>query len=300
MQQTAQVTEEPFQAFDPQNALTVPSRPTIVIRASSFSLLALGSAVKRLVHSRDLLYTLSAHRLKVRYKQSLLGPAWAILQPLSLMLIYTIIFSRILRVPSDGTPYALFAFSALLPWTYFATGVSTGTNSLVSHSNLITKVYFPREILPLTYVMAALVDLLLATVVLSTLMVYYDVHVTARAIYAIPVIGILTAFIVGVSLVLSAIQVRYRDIGVALPLVLQIWMFATPVIYPLSVVPASWRGVYLLNPMVGIVESFRRVVLLGAQPELHALAMSAAITAILLPAAFVYFKHVEATVADVV
>src|SRR5262249_20239773 len=215
MPRTAQVTGEPFHAFDPQNGqldatrsmeeviapLTVPSRPTIVIRASSFSLLALGNAVKRLVHGRDLLYTLSAHRLKVRYKQSLLGPAWAILQPLSLMLIYTIIFSRIFRVPSDGTPYALFAFSALLPWTYFATGVSTGTNSLVSHSNLITKVYFPREILPLTYVMAALVDLLLATVVLSTLMVYYDVHLTARAIYAIPVIGILTAFIVGVSLV---------------------------------------------------------------------------------------------------
>ena len=272
----------------------------IVIRASSFSLLALGNAVKRLVHCRDLLYTLSAHRLKVRYKQSLLGPAWAILQPLSLMLIYTIIFSRIFRVPSDGTPFALFAFSALLPWTYFATGLSTGTNSLVSHSNLITKVYFPREILPLTYVMAALVDLLLATVVLGTLMVYYDVHLTVRAIYAIPVIGILTAFIVGVSLVLSAIQVRYRDIGVALPLVLQVWMFATPVVYPLSVVPVNWRTLYLLNPMVGIVESFRRVVLLGAQPELHALATSAAITAKLLPAAFVYFKHVEATVADVV
>src|SRR5262245_1139572 len=279
--------------------LTV-QRPRNVIRATSFSLLALVNALKRLVHSSDLLYTLSVHRLKVRYKQSVLGPLWAILQPLSLMLIYTIIFSRIFRVPSDGTPYALFAFSALLPWTYFATGLSTGTNSLVSHSNLITKVYFPREILPLTYVVAALVDLLIATVVLSTLMVYYDVHLTVRAIYAIPVIGILTAFIVGVSLLLSAIQVRYRDIGVALPLVLQVWMFATPVIYPLSVVPVTWRSLYLLNPMVGIIESFRRVVLLGAQPEFHALATSAAITAILLPGAYVYFKHIEATVADVV
>jgi lipopolysaccharide transport system permease protein len=280
--------------------LTVPSRPTIVIRAPSFSPLAVGNAVKRLVHCRDLLYTLSVHRLKVRYKQSLLGPVWAILQPLSLMLIYTIIFSRIFRIPTNGAPYALFAYTALVPWTYFATGLSTGTNSLVTHSSLITKVYFPREILPLTYVVAALVDLLVATVVLSPLMAYYDVHLTVRAIYAIPVIGILTVFIVGVSLVLSAIQVRYRDIGVALPLVLQVWMFATPVIYPLSIVPVKWRSLYLLNPMAGIVESFRRVVLLGAQPELQALATSAVISAILLPAAFVYFKHVEATLADVV
>ena len=147
------------QTRDPGWAHVSEPRPTTIVRAPTLSITTLAHAIRDLVEYRDLLYTLSVHRLKVRYKQSVLGPLWAILQPLSLMLIYTIIFSRIFRIPTDGTPYALFAFSALLPWTYFSTGLSTGTNSLVTHSSLITKVYFPREILPLTYVVAALVDL---------------------------------------------------------------------------------------------------------------------------------------------
>jgi homopolymeric O-antigen transport system permease protein len=278
------------------------SQPTTVIRAPSFSPLALARGVTQLVHYRDLLYTLSVHRLKVRYKQSVLGPAWAILQPLALMLIYTVIFSRIARVPSEGTPYALFAYCALLPWTYFSTALSTATVSLVSHFSLVTKVYFPREILPLTYIIASLVDLLVAATVLGALLLYYDISLTAQALYAIPTIVILTMFTVAVSLVLCAIQVRYRDVGVAMPLVLQLWMFATPVVYPLSVVPETWRwrSLYLLNPMVGIIESFRRVILQGAPPDFHALAISAIVSLILLPIAFIYFKHVEATVADII
>ena len=157
------------------------SQPTTVIRAPSFSLLALARGVVRLVHYRDLLYTLSVHRLKVRYKQSVLGPSWAVLQPLSLMLIYTVIFSRIARVPSEGAPYALFAYCALLPWTYFSTALSTATVSLVSHFSLVTKVYFPREILPLTYVIASLVDFLVASTVLGGMLLYYDVSLTAQA-----------------------------------------------------------------------------------------------------------------------
>ena len=288
------------QATMPGEASLTESRPATVIRAPSFSPLTLARGVVLLVHYRDLLYTLSVHRLKVRYKQSVLGPSWAVLQPLSLMLIYTVVFSRIARVPSEGTPYALFAYCALLPWTFFSTALSTATHSLVSHFSLVTKVYFPREILPLTYVIASLVDFLVASTVLVGLLLYYDVSLTVRAFYAIPTIAVLTLFTVAVSLVLSAIQVRYRDIGVAMPLVLQLWMFATPVVYPLSVVPESWRSLYLLNPMVGIIESFRRVILQGEPPDFQALAISAIVSMILLPLAFIYFKHIEATVADII
>ena len=283
----------------PPTPLSTP-RPVTVIRAPSFSPLALARAVSQLVHYRDLLYTLSVHRLKVRYKQSVLGPSWAILQPLSLMLIYTLIFSRIARVPSEGVPYALFAYCALLPWTYFATALSTATNSLVSHFSLVTKVYFPREILPLTYVIAAAVDFLVASTVLGALMLYYDVPLTVQALYAVPTIVILTLFTIAVSLVLCAIQVRFRDVGVAMPLVLQLWMFATPVVYPLNVVPAGWQWLYVLNPMVGIIEGFRRTILQGAPPDFHALGVAAFVSVTLLPVAFVFFKHVEATVADVI
>jgi len=287
----AQEQERPFERE---------SRPTTIIRARSFSPMAVFRTVARLADYRDLLYTLSIHRLNVRYKQSILGPAWALLQPIALMLIYTVIFSRIARVPSEGAPYALFAFCALLPWLYFATALSTATNSLVTHVSLVTKVYFPREILPLTYVIAALADFLVASTVLGGLMVYYRVSPTPVAWYVLPIIAVLTVFATAASLVLCAVQVRYRDIGVALPLIMQLWMFATPVVYPLRVVPLSWRAAYELNPMVGIVESFRRVVVQGQPPAFHALMVSAIVSAVLLPIAFAYFKHVEATVADVI
>jgi len=274
--------------------------PTTIIRAPTLSMKSLAHAMRELFEYRDLLYTLSVHRLKVRYKQSVLGPTWAILQPLLLMLIFTVVFSRIVRLPSDGIPYALFAYSALLPWTYFSSSLSSATNSLVSHFSLVTKVYFPREILPLTYVIAGLIDFLLASLVLGALLVYYHVSLTVHAFMAIPTIAVLTVFTVAMSFVLSTIQVRYRDVGVAMPLILQLWMFATPIVYPLSVVPNRWRGLYELNPMVGIVESLRRVIVQGLPPDFHALGVSAAVSAILLPIAFLYFKRAEATVADII
>ena len=276
------------------------ARPTTIIRAPSLSLLALGQAFRRLAQYRDLLITLSVHRLKVRYKQSVLGPSWAVLQPTLLMLIYTVIFSRIIRIPTDGAPYAVFAYSALLPWTFFSTAISSATNSLVSHFSLVTKVYFPREILPLTYVIAALVDFLVASVLLGVLMAYYDMSLSRYALFAIPTVVVLALFAIAVSLLLCAIQVRYRDIGMALPLLLQVWMFATPVVYPLTLVPQRWQALYSLNPMVGIVESFRRVILQGVPPDFHALEMSTLVTAVLLPLAFIYFKHIESTVADII
>jgi homopolymeric O-antigen transport system permease protein len=276
------------------------ARRVKIIRPPSFSPLKLLGNFALLAQYKDLLLTLSAHRVKVRYKQSALGIFWAILQPLSLMLIYTVIFSLVAKVSSEGTPYAVFSYTALLPWTYFSTCVTNSTGGLVSHSALVTKVYFPREILPLSYVFAALFDFMVASSVLAGLFFYYGVHLTVNALYAVPIILVLTLFATSVALVLSATQVRFRDIGVAVPLLLQIWMFVSPVVYPLSSVPAQWRTLYLLNPMAGVIENFRRTILLGSPPDFFSLGISTAIAVILLPISYIYFKHVEATVADII
>ena len=254
----------------------------------------------KLSHYRDLLFTLSVHRVKVRYKQSVLGVAWAVLQPLSLMLIYTLIFSYIARMPSDNVPYAVFAYAALLPWTYFSTALVNSTNGLVSHADLVTKVYFPREILPLTYVIAALFDFMVASIVFAGLLIYYDVVLTWNALYSLPIIVVLTLFATAMSLLFSATQVRFRDIGVAMPLLMQLWMFASPVVYPLSAVPAWLRPFYMLNPMAGIIENFRQVMLHGAPPDFSSLGIALIGSVVLLCLAYIYFKRVEATIADVI
>jgi lipopolysaccharide transport system permease protein len=275
----------------------LPAEPLVVIQPSKkWSLLNL----KDIWAYRELLFFLTWRDVKVRYKQTALGAAWAILQPLSLMLVYTLVFSYIARVQTEGVPYALFAYAALLPWTFFSTALTNATNGLVSHAHLVTKVYFPREILPLSYVIAALFDLLMASSILFALMLYYRVPFTLNALWAVPVVFVLTVFLTAMSLLLSATQVRFRDIGMAMPLLLQLWMFATPVVYPLEQVPQRFRGLYVLNPMVGVVDGFRRAVVLGEAPDLRLLALSAAVSLVLLPAAYVYFKRVEATVADVI
>jgi len=276
------------------------ARPIRIIRPVSFSPLDLLRELRELWQYRDLFYTLTVHRIKVRYKQSVLGLAWAILQPLSLMLIYTVIFSKIAKVPSEGVPYAVFAYAALLPWTFFSSSLTNATQGLVSHSQLVTKVYFAREILPLTYVSAAIFDFAVATTFLIALFFYYGVGLTVYALYAIPIFILLTALATAFSLFLSAMQVRFRDIGVAMPLLLQLWMFATPVVYPLSAVPQRFRGLYALNPLVGVIENFRRVVLQGVEPDFHSLTISAIVASILLPLTYLYFKRVEATMADVI
>ena len=277
------------------------SRRIKIIRAPSFSVTALLRGLVVLWEYRDLFYTLSLHRIKVRYKQSVLGVAWALLQPLSLMLIYTLVFSIVARIPTTGsTPYAVTAYTGLLLWTYFSTAIVNSTNGLVSHAHLVTKVYFPREILPLTYVVAALFDFVIASTVLAGMMIYYQVPLTINLLYALPIIAVLTCLVISMSLVFSAVQVRFRDVGVAMPLLLQLWMFATPVVYPLSAVPERWRWLYALNPMSGVVESFRNVVLHGTAPDLNALGPSALIALVLLPLSYIYFKHVESTVADVI
>jgi lipopolysaccharide transport system permease protein len=293
-------------AKDPPNSVPTTllhrsdTRRISVLGPPSLSGLNLIRDLAKLWQYSDLLLTLSIHRIKVRYKQSVLGVFWAILQPLSMMLIFTFIFSLIARMPSDGAPYAIFAYTALLPWNYFSTAVSNATNSLVSHSQFVTKVYFPREILPITYVVVALFDFLVASTLLAGLMIYYHVSLTINVLYTVPIILVVSCFALAMSFLLSATQVRFRDIGVAVPLLLQVWLFATPVIYPLSAVPSRWRPFYVLNPMVGVVEGFRQVILRGAAPETRPLLFSAVISVILLVASYLYFKRVEATMADFV
>jgi lipopolysaccharide transport system permease protein len=273
-------------------------RRVSVLGPPSLSGLNLIKDLAKLRQYSDLLLTLSVHRIKVRYKQSVLGVFWAILQPLSMMLIFTFIFSLIAKMPSDGAPYALFAYTALLPWNYFSNAVSNATNSLVSHSQFVTKVYFPREILPITYVVVALFDFVVASTLLAGLMIYYHVSLTVNALYAVPIILVVSCFALAISFFFSATQVRFRDIGVAIPLLLQLWLFATPVIYPFSAVPSRWRPFYVLNPMVGVIEGFRQVILKGAAPEKSSLLMSALVSVILLVVSYLYFKRVEATMAD--
>jgi lipopolysaccharide transport system permease protein len=258
------------------------------------------SGLADLIHYRDLLLTLTIHRVKVRYKQSLLGIAWAILQPLLLMAVYTIIFSVVAKVPHEGAPYAVFVYAALLPWTFFATAITTASGSLVSHNNLITKVYFPREILPLTYVLAALFDFVMASAVLGVLLFLYRIPVAFGIVLVLPLLAIAFAFALALSLFLSAFQTRFRDIGIVMALIMQLWMFATPVVYPLSVVPKRFLTLYSLNPMAGVVENFRQIVLQHAGLNLQVLWPGVLVSLVLLPAAYLYFKTAEATMADVI
>lgn len=296
----AVLTEISVQNMKDDVRLRETPRQVTVIRPPTLSLGGLCNDLVKLTRYRDLFYTLTVHRIKVRYKQSVLGIAWAVLQPFTLMLIYTVIFSYIAKVQTGDVPYALFAFTALLPWTCFSTALTNATNSLVSHAQLVTKVYFPREILPLTYVCAALFDFLVASIVLAAMMIYYGVQLTLNALYIIPILLVLVIFTIATSLIFSATQVRFRDVGVALGLLLQIWMFASPVVYPLSAVPQRIRSFYELNPMVGIVENFRRVLVQGVGPDFWSLAISALSSIVLLGAGYIYFKRVEATIADIV
>jgi lipopolysaccharide transport system permease protein len=223
---------------------------------------------------------------------------WAVLQPLALMVVYTAIFSRLAKVRTDGAAYPIFAFTALLPWVFFSSSITNATTGLVKHSPLVTKVYFPREIIPLSYISAAMVDFGIASVLLGGLMAYYRIALTWNALYALPIMGILTVFTISVALFLSAVQVRLRDVGIAMPLILQIWVFLTPIAYPLESVPPAIRRFYLLNPVAVVIESFRRAVLYGAHPDFRLLGVAALITAFTFLLAYGIFKVLEATMAD--
>lgn len=280
------------------------SRPTTVFEPPALRHIHPLAALLRLRQFADLFLTLSVHRVKVRYKQSRLGIFWAVIQPVAMMLVFTLMFTFLRAAPGGDVPFPLFAYSALLPWTMFSGGVTSASTALTSHASLLTKVYFPREILPLTYVVAALVDLVLASVVLVALMIWFGIWLAPTAIWGAVALVLLTGLLVALGLLLSALQVRYRDVGLALPVLMQVWLFATPVLYPLSAVKAALPGplyaLYTLNPVAGVVDTFRRGVVLHQAPDFQALGMSALVVTLLLPAAYAYFKYVEMTMADVV
>lgn len=271
-----------------------------VLRPPGISLERLGRSLILLTRYRDLLMVLTAHRIKVRYRQSALGPVWAIVQPLAMMLVFTGLFTLIGRAPSGEHPYAVFAYAGLLPWTAFAAALSSGSLSLVNHAALVTRVSFPREILPVTYVAVALFDLAIASSVLGLLLMHYGIALTPAILWIIPIVALLAAFTTAAALALCALNVRFRDVGVAMPLLLQVWMFASPVIYPLEAVPATWRPFYLLNPIAGVVDGFRAAVLDGRSPDGLALALGSVVTLVALPLSYAWFKHVDATMADLV
>ncbi len=247
---------------------------------------------------RDLLFVWTLREIKVRYKQSLLGGAWAILQPVALMLTYTLVFSFFIRLPSGGIPYPLFSYTALLGWTFFSSSITFAVPSLVNNLNLVTKVYFPREILPVASVSAAFVDFLLASVPYLVMLVWYRVPISTTLLWIPVLVVVQFALILGIVLPSSAVLVFYRDVRFVVPLVLQIWLYATPVIYPVSVVPDRFRVLYAINPMVGIIDSYRRVVLQGLPPSPEYLGLSVVISATLAFLGYHYFKRSEENFAD--
>ena len=274
------------------------ARAQTVIRPADATWANAAGHLRRLSQYRDLFRTLSAHRVNVHYRQSLLGVTWAVLQPLLMMTIFTVVFTRLTRIASEGAAYALFVYVALLPWTFLASAVTNATGSLVDHTQLITKVYFPREILPLTYVTAAWLDFAIGLVALGALMAWFRVPPTPAVLYLVPLLGLLGAWALSISLLFAAAQVRWRDVGMATPVLVQLWMFVSPVIYPLDVVPAAWRPLYLLNPLAGIINGFRDVLLRGERPEGVPVVFAFAVTASALPIAYLVFKRAEATMAD--
>ena len=271
--------------------------PTIVLepRKSLFHL-----DLKAIWEYRELLYFLVWRDLKVRYRQTLIGICWVVLQPLLTMIIFTAIFSRFAKIPSDGLPYPIFAYSGLLPWTLFASSLTRGSDSIVTNAQLISKIYFPRLLLPLSGILSPLVDFAISLVILIIMMIWYGTLPTV-GILALPiflVLAILTALAVG--LWLSALNVRYRDVAHAIPFLIQLWMFASPIAYPVSLVPETWRLLYSLNPMAGVIEGFRWALLGKESPDFGVIMISSVMVLALLLPGIVYFKYTERTFADVV
>ncbi len=277
----------------------LPEKPLVSIRAGAPGFGWAAIDLKSLWAYRELLYFLTWRDVKVRYKQTVLGAAWAIIQPLFAMIVFTIFFGKLAKMPSDGIPYPLFAYAGLLPWTFFSNAVTNSGNSLVGSANLITKVYFPRMIIPGAAVAAGLVDLTIAFAMLVVLMIYYGVAAT-RNLLMLPALIVLTTLLAtGIGMWTSALNVKYRDIRYALPFAIQLLMFATPIIYPVSLVPERWRWVLALNPLSGIIEGYRSAFF--ARPfDWPMLAASAAITLAVLVCSAFYFRRMERTFADIV
>src|SRR6476620_8938472 len=249
---------------------------------------------------RELLYALVGREIKLRYKQTAIGVSWGLLQPFVTMLIFTVIFGGLAKMPSDGVWYPVFALTALLPWTYFSQAVTRAGGALVGNANLISKIYFPRILLPLSTIIAPLVDFVLSLILLFVMLTYAGIPLTWKLL-TLPIF-ILIAMIsaMGVGLVVSATNVKYRDVGHAIPFVMQIWMFVSPIVYPVSLVPEQWRFIYGLNPMAGVIEGFRWALLGQTAPDPMVMAASFLVFVVFLLVSLVYFRQMERQFADVI
>lgn len=274
----------------------LPLTPVITIKASKpWAPLDL----RYLWSYRELLYFLIWRDIKVRYKQTLLGASWAILQPLIMMLIFTFFLSKVARLPTEGVPSPLFYYAGFSLWTFFSNGVMGGANSLIGNTNLITKVYFPRLIIPCAAVLAGLVDFAIASILFVPMLFYFQVGLTWNLLWLLPISVVITTLALGAGVLFSALNTKYRDVRYALPFLLQVWMFVSPVIYPSSLVPPAYRWLFILNPLTGIIESYRSS-LFGQPFDWFALAYSVLFTFILLSVAAYTFRRMEKSFAEVI
>ena len=280
----------------------MPSTPEAVLPAPVVIKPSSGWAPLRLAELwdyRELLYFLVWRDIKVRYKQTALGVAWAVLQPLLAMFVFSLFFGRLARMDSDGLPYPLFNLAGLVPWMFFLHGLSEGANSVVGSRDLITKVYFPRVVVPLAPVLAGLVDLAIGIVLLVAVMSGYGMPPELRALMLVPFIALAFLSAAGAGLWLAAMNVQYRDVRYVLPFLTQLWLFATPVVYSTRLVPQPWRALYGLNPMVGVVDGFRWA-LLGTSVPLTGLMVSTTAAVVLAATGALYFRRMERAFADIV
>ena len=275
-----------------------PDRPRKVIRPARPFLGSVPGDLKLLAGYIGLFRAMTATRLKLRYRQSVLGWLWAVLQPLALMLLYMAVFSRSVGFDTAPLPYPLFVMAGLLPWSFCSTALSTAAGGMLSHQDLMAKVYFPREIVPLSYVAAALFDFLIAFVLLLIMMVAFGLPLLPQALFAVPIVGILALYAAALCLLLSALQVRVRDVNVALPLVLQVLMFTAPIVYPGTEVPQRFQSFYWTNPLAILVDSFRNAVLDGGAPNAVRLLYCALAGGVFFLLAYCAFKRLEARIVD--
>jgi lipopolysaccharide transport system permease protein len=276
------------------NSYSLPEKPVVLIEPSK-SWVALN--LRDFWAYRELLYFLAWRDVKVRYKQTVLGAAWAIIQPLVTMIIFTYFFGKLARMPSEGIPYPIFFYAGLTLWTFFSNAVMSGANSLIGNTNLITKVYFPRLIIPSASVGAGLIDFAIASLLLIGLLIYYDYSVTRGYLMLVPLVLLTTLLALGIGVWFSALNVRYRDVRYALPFVIQIWLFVSPIIYPSSLVPEEWRWVMVLNPLTGIIEGYRSS-LFGREFHWLALLYSTIFTLVMLVYGSYTFRRMEKHFAE--
>lgn len=273
------------------------ARPVLIVLEPTSSLIPVN--LRELWGYRELLYFMVWRDLKVRYKQTMLGAAWVILQPLVMALVFTIFLGKFARIPSGGIPYLLLVFSGLVPWMFFSTAVVSSGNSVVGNSHLITKVYFPRLLVPMAAIGGRLVDFAISFLVVAGLMCYYRVHIGWRLATLPLFVLLLTTLAFGVGTLTAAWNAKYRDVTIMLPVIVQVWMFVSPIVYPVDIVPVRWRQFYNLNPLVGLIEGFRSA-LLNRHLDVRAVLISVAITLVLTVYALYVFRRMERSFADVV